>query len=85
MREYREKEHFREVYREKEVYAKGEGYREIRYNAEMYRREHEGTSRDLRVGYEGREKRMKEGEKYSDKERYVSVLRLLIILFSFIS
>lgn len=54
--------------------VKGEGYREVRYNAEMYRREHEGTSREMRLGYEGRDKRIKDIEKYSDKERYVSTL-----------
>lgn len=86
-REKRHREHreaHREVYRDyKEMYVKSEGYRDVRYDPNVYkevyrgesRREHEGSSREVRIGYESRsEKRMKDMERHSEKEwRYMQV------------
>lgn len=61
--------------------SKAEGYRDVRYNSEVYRREHEGSSREGRLGYEGREKRSKDTEKYAEKEsRYVSKVMFIYTL-----
>lgn len=73
---YREKEHF---YREKEAYMKSEGYRDVRYDPNVYKEiqyresRHEGSSRDVRIGYESREKK---AERYSEKEiRYMQEMQ----------